>query len=165
MENTARGGSEVVFSTEYRVQNNAACRRLIFHTTGQLAALFAWNAQGVTEVCCVAPSASIHHGFVCRYCLAQYSNNCREFVGLASRLRDHFCTSHIHSTTSPKKSNSQMVTYLLTGKVASSRIQPLLPPDWDEGESEVDFLWENTPRRATQPWRDGVSCYSHLPNG
>jgi hypothetical protein len=61
-----------------------------------------------------------------------------------------------------------MASFLLSGKVARARIQPLLPTDWKEkedGKEGVDFLWENTPRRVTQPWRDGVRCYSHLPNG
>ena len=33
------------------------------------------------------------------------------------------------------------------------------------GYVQPDFIWENAPRHETKGWRDGVRCYSHLPNG
>jgi len=63
--------------------------------------------------------------------------------------------------------------YILTGKAAHSRIGPLLPQEWIDGtktasetyDEPIDFLWENSPRFNTKRLRNGVKCYSHLPNG
>ncbi len=56
-------------------------------------------------------------------------------------------------------------TFKITGSAAKSRIAPLLPDNWVEGDTNVDFLWENAPRAVTKSFRDDVMCYSHLPNG
>jgi selenocysteine lyase/cysteine desulfurase len=60
---------------------------------------------------------------------------------------------------------NQNPTFQITGSAAKSRIAPLLPPNWVEGDTNVDFLWENAPRAVTKSFRDNVACYSHLPNG
>jgi selenocysteine lyase/cysteine desulfurase len=76
------------------------------------------------------------------------------------------------------------IRYELTGRVAHSRIAPLLPAEWidassnstttesncennntDSPQPAVDVLWENAPRHATKSYRDNVKVYSHLPNG
>ena len=40
-----------------------------------------------------------------------------------------------------------------------------LSGDGPPSDAEVAFLWENAPRAETKGVRDGVACYSHLPNG
>ena len=64
------------------------------------------------------------------------------------------------------------ISFSVTGCAAHSRISPLLPTDWEDVTSRTcntmtppSLLWENAPRHETKDKRDGVRCYSHLPNG
>ena len=84
-------------------------------------------------------------------------------------MRDHHHHHYHHGRT---------IRYEVTGRVAHSRVLPLLPKDWIDVEEQQEnergnqptmtppnFLWENAPRHATKAYRDAVQVYSHLPNG
>jgi hypothetical protein len=63
------------------------------------------------------------------------------------------------------------LTHHITGPVANKRIIPLLQAQGINlaeamlGDSNVDFMWENTPSKERKSIRDGATVYSHLAQG